>query len=169
MGCKVIDLVRRAYPSLDEGAKVAEGARLMASRDLGSVVVTRDGRVVGIFTERDLLKRVVASGGDPETLTLGEVASRNLVSISHDSTCRAAVRAMQANLCRRLLVYRGDHYVGLVKLSDLAHSMAGRGFGGDNLVNAVGAVTVALAVSVIALLLFQLPEVFEMAGGLYSR
>jgi signal-transduction protein with cAMP-binding, CBS, and nucleotidyltransferase domain len=169
MGRKVIDLVRRSYPSLDEGARVAEAARLMARQDLGSVVVTREGRAVGLFTERDLLKRVVAVGRDPESLALGDVCTRNLVSIPHDSNCREAVRSMQVNRCRRLLVYRGEHYVGLVKLSDLAHAMANRGSGSDILLNAMGAVTAALAIGVVAVLLFQLPEVFEMAGQLSPR
>ena len=162
MGCKVIDLVRRAYPSLDVRSSVAEAARFMADRDLGSVIVTREGRPVGIFTERDLLKRVVAIGQDPGVITLEGVHSRNLVSIPHDSSCREAVRAMQANLCRRLLVYRDNHFVGLIKLSDLAHAMAGRGSGSDLLVNAMGLVTFALAIGVIAVLLFQFPEVYQM-------
>lgn len=169
MGCKVFDLVRRAYPSLDEGAKVVEAARLMAERDLGSVVVTREGTVVGLFTERDLLKRVVAEGGDPETLALRDVCTRSLVSIPHDSSCGAAVRTMQANRCRRLLVYRGEHFEGLVKLPDLAHAMASRGFRSDVLINTMGAVTAALAIGVIGMLLFQLPAVVQIAGQISSR
>jgi len=164
MGCKVNQLLRRAYPALDERSKVIEAAQCMAQRDLGSVIVTREGRPVGIFTERDLLKRVVGPGRDPQTVTLDEVCTRNLVSISHDSTCREAVRTMQANLCRRLLVYRDNQFVGLIKLSDLAHTMAGRGYRSDLLVNAMGLVTFALAIGVIAALLFQFPEVYHMAA-----
>jgi len=164
MGCKVSDLVRPAYPSMDERSRVMEAAHLMAERDLGSVVVTREGRPVGIFTERDLLKRVVSLGLDPATVILSEVCSRNLVSIAHDSSCREAVRAMQANLCRRLLVYRNDQFMGVLKLTDLAHAMAGRGYRSDLLVNAMVLITFALAIGVIAALLFQFPEVYHMAA-----
>jgi len=164
MGCKVKDLVRRAYPTLDEGAAVAEAARVMAGRDAGCIMVTRNDRVVGIFSERDLLKRVVAAGRDPNTLPLKDVCSFNLISIPDDASCRTAVQTMEANLCRRLLVYRGRQFVGLVKLQDIASAMAARTSKSDLLINAIGAVTAALAIGVIAMLLVQLPDVFRMAG-----
>jgi signal-transduction protein with cAMP-binding, CBS, and nucleotidyltransferase domain len=164
MGCKIKNLVSRSYPTLNEGASVAEAARIMSSRNAGSVMVTRDERVVGIFSERDLLKRVVAAGRDPDALQLGDVCTYDLISISHDSSCRTAVQTMQTNRCRRLLVYRGDQFIGIVKLKDLAHAMAERTSTSDLLVNTIGAVTAALAVGVIAMLLLQLPDVFQMAG-----
>lgn len=164
MACKTIDLVRRTYPTLSEGASVTTAAKLMAERDVGSVMVEREGRIVGVFSERDLLKRVVAVGRDPSTLTLAEVSTFHLVSIPHDSDCRAAVRTMQSNRVRRLLVYRGSQFLGIVKLRDLAGAMAARSKASDLLVNTVGAITAAVAVGVIAMLLFQLPDMFQIAG-----
>ncbi len=164
MGCKVEELIREKVPSLEEGATVREAARLMASRNLGSCVVTRNGQAVGLFTERDLLTRVVADGRDPSALTLAEVCSRNLVSVGHDSTCREAVMKMQSHRCRRLLVYRGERFLGLVKLTDLAYAMASRGPQTNTLVNALGAVTFAVAIGVIAMLLIQLPELMQFAA-----
>jgi CBS domain-containing protein len=54
----------------------------MADRDLGSVLVASNGKVIGVFTEKDLVKRVIAPGKDPKTLTLSDVCSRSLISVS---------------------------------------------------------------------------------------
>jgi len=165
MSCKIDALIDEAVPSLDEGSSVQQGAELMAERNLASVVVTRGGQVVGLFTERDLLRRVVAAGRDTRSVPIGDVCNRNLVGISHDSTCRAAVEKMQANLCRRLLVYRCERFVGIVHLTDVAHAMAKTARKTDLLVNVFGAVTLAVVIGVIALLLFQLPAMFQLAAS----
>jgi len=169
MSCKVDALVRESVASLNEDATVQQAAELMAQRNLGSLVVTRDGEEVGLFTERDLLRRVVGLGRDPRALSVGDVCTRNLVSISHDKDCRAALETMQAHRCRRLLVYRGQYFVGLVTLTDVAHEMAGKGRGKDLVVNAMGAVTLVVAVFVIAMLLFQLPEMLQFAERVTGR
>jgi CBS domain-containing protein len=169
LGCKIQDFVRESVASLEESATVEDAAALMAARDLGSVVVMAGGQVVGLFTERDLLRRVVSVGKDPRTLTLREVCTRDLVSIAYDSTCRQAVRKMQAHHCRRLLVHRREHFVGLVKLTDLAHAMAASGRGTDFLVNAMGGATLTVVLLVIAMLLFQLPAMVELVAQISAR
>lgn len=164
MACKIESLIHEAVASLEESASVRQAAELMAQRNVGSLVVTRDGQVVGLFTERDLLRRVVGAGREPGALLLGEVCTRDLVSASHDSTCRSAVEKMHANLCRRLLVFRGHRFVGLVSLTDVAHAMAHKAGRKDLLVNTLGAITLAVIVGVIAMLLLQLPEMLQFAG-----
>ena len=164
MSCKVEELVREEVPSLEEATTVQEAARLMTTRNVGSCVVTRDGEVVGLFTERDLLTRVVAEGRDPSALSLGEVCSHDLVRVDHDISCREAVMKMQARLCQRVLVYRGQRLLGLLKLPDLAYAMASRNRRKDVVLNAIGAVTLAVAVGVIAMLLLQLPELVNFVG-----
>ncbi len=169
MACRIGSLVRETVPTLDEGAPVQEAAQLMARADMGSLVVTSGGKVVGLFTERDLLRRVVGAGHDPKTLRLGDVCSRDLVTIAHDSTCRQAEGRMHAHACRRLLVYRGSQFLGLVKLTDVAHAMASSDRGKDLLVNALGAITLAVAIGVIAMLLFQLPAMLQLAEQVMGR
>jgi len=164
MACTIDSLVHEAVASLEEGASVQQAAELMAERNQGSLVVTREGQVIGLFTERDLLRRVVSAGLQPKNLTLGEVCTRDLVSASHNSSCRDAIEKMHKNVCRRLLVYRGHRFIGLVSLTDVAHAMASKGGGRDLVLNTLGAITVAVAMFVIALLLFQLPEMLQLAG-----
>jgi CBS domain-containing protein len=163
MACRIENWIRREVPLLDEGATVLDGVRLMDERKVGSLVVTRQGRVTGLFTERDLLRRVVGAGRRAEEVTLGEVCSETLVTIPHDATCLKAVAKMEAHGCRRLVAYRGDQYLGLVKLTDLAHALAQHGRKRkDTLINALGFATLAAAVGVIALLLLQLPDMLQL-------
>jgi signal-transduction protein with cAMP-binding, CBS, and nucleotidyltransferase domain len=169
MSCKINNLIRESLVSLDEASSVQQAAELMAQQNLGSLVVTDDGRVAGLFTERDLLRRVIGVGRDPRTLTVGEVCSRNLVSIPYDSTCEQAVHLMRNHMCRRLVVYRGDSFFGLVKLTDVAHAMADRGGRKDLVVNLFGAVTLMVAISVIAMMFYQLPSMVHLAEQVTGR
>ena len=169
MACKVDSLIHEAAVTLEEDASVQRAAELMTQRNVGSLLVTRDGEVRGLFTERDLLRRVVGARRDPQDLRLGDVCTRNLVSISHDSSCRLAIEKMQANLCRRLLVYRGRRFAGLVNLTDVAHAMAERRRGKDFVVNALGAITLVVAIGVIVVLLLQLPDMLQVAERVTAR
>jgi signal-transduction protein with cAMP-binding, CBS, and nucleotidyltransferase domain len=169
MACRIEGLIRREIPLLDEQVSVLEGARRMAERNVGSLVVTRQGQVVGLFTEQDLVRRVVGRGLRAEEVRLGEVCSENLVTIEHDATCIKAVAKMEAHGCRRLVAYRRGEYLGLVKLTDMAHALADDGRKGkDVLLNALGMATIAAAVGVIILLLSQLPSMLQLADRVSS-
>jgi signal-transduction protein with cAMP-binding, CBS, and nucleotidyltransferase domain len=152
--------------SLDEGASVREAAERMAAARTGSLTVLREGAVVGLFTEQDLVRRVVAAGLTPAETQLGSVCTRNLISVPAECNCLRAIATMRLHRCRRLLVYRGGTFLGVATLTDLAHAIARQGGIKDTLASAFGLVTVAVAVGVIALLLFQLPEMMELGGHL---
>lgn len=166
MACSVADLVHESIVSLEEHANVQQAAALMAQHKVGSLVVTSEGRVAGLFTEQDLVRRVVGPGKDPNSVILADVCTRNLLSVPYDSKCLTAMAKMQAHRCRRLLVFRGNQFLGLVSLTDLAHAIAGMRRGNDLVVNVIGAITLAVAVGVIAILLLQLPEMLQLAEQL---
>ena len=165
MPCNVSDFVRESPLFYDENTTVAEAVRGMADRNLGSVIVTAANEVAGLFTERDLVKRVLAVDLDPSNTTLGKVCSRRLVSITADASCREAVLKMHANGFRRLLVYRGSHLVGLVKMQDLALGIAAKETHRDWIPNAIVGLTLTLVLTVIVLLIAQLPEVVAVVTG----
>jgi signal-transduction protein with cAMP-binding, CBS, and nucleotidyltransferase domain len=169
MRCTVDELVSEGVATLEEDASVQQAAQLMAEQDLGSLVLTRGGRAVGVFTESDLLRRVVAAGREPVSLPVGEVCTRNLVSVPYDCECLRAIAKMQAHQCRRLLVFRGERLLGLVHITDLAHAMADKRRRKDFLVNALGALTLAVALGVIAMLVYEFPDVQRLAVGAMER
>ncbi|MGD8590388.1 MAG: CBS domain-containing protein [Chromatiales bacterium] len=162
MPCIVNNYVRERLATLDEKSTAVEGSRLMQERDVGSVIVTRNDEVLGIFTQQDMMRRVINRGQDPATISIGEVCSTNLVTITADASCREAILKMRANGCHRLFVYRGSQFLGLVKLHDLANGIAVQEKKHNWLPNLIVGLTVALVVVVIILLVFQLPEMLNI-------
>ncbi|MES9971079.1 MAG: CBS domain-containing protein [Candidatus Thiodiazotropha sp.] len=163
MACHLSNIISESVTSLDSGTDVQTAAAYMAERELGSLVVTENGEVVGLFTERDLLKRVVGAGKDPTALKLGEVCTRNLISASYDSSCTYAIKLMRRNRCRRLLVYRNDNLKGVINMSDVAHALADHSSSKNILVNFVGGITLVVVLVVIGMLISHIPDMMQLA------
>jgi CBS domain-containing protein len=99
-------------------ATVREAAREMRAQGVGAVLVTRDGRLDGIFTERDMVNRVVAAGRDPDTTTLSEVMTRQPDTIAPDASAIEALRRMNDGGFRHLPVVDRGRLVGIVSRRD---------------------------------------------------
>jgi CBS domain-containing protein len=107
--------------ALEATATVMDAAELMRERDIGDVVVLEDDRLYGILTDRDIVVRVLAEGGDPAAVTVGEICSRDLTTISPTASLGTAVRLIREKAIRRLPVVEDDGMVvGIVSLGDLA-------------------------------------------------
>jgi CBS domain-containing protein len=91
----------------------------MASKRIGAVSVLDGDKLVGIFSERDLLTRVVVAGLDPAATKVVEVMSRNLVFGAPGDSYESCISKMQRHRCRHLPIVDGDHVVGMVSLRDL--------------------------------------------------
>jgi len=164
MACRIEHFVRESVASLEEDNTVQQAVELMADQNVGSLVVTRKGKVVGLFTERDLVKRVVGPGKPPGTLTIKEVATTTcLITVAHDTSCEEAINKMRSNSCRRLLVYRGDRFMGLVNLPNLAFALAESSSGRNVLANIFVGIAVVVAISVIIMLILLFPDMLNVA------
>jgi CBS domain-containing protein len=106
--------------SCDPSTTAVEAAKVMASEDVGSVPVVKDSRLVGLVTDRDLVVRVLAEGRDPNSTTLGEIASSDLETVSPDDDLDTVLRKMASSQVRRLPVVEGDQLVGIVAQADVA-------------------------------------------------
>jgi CBS domain-containing protein len=101
-------------------ATIVDAARLMRDRDIGPLIVVDSDRVQGIVTDRDIVVRAVADGRDPSSVTIGEVCSEDVETISPDEPISDAVRRMEQRDVRRLPVVEGGRPVGIVSMGDLA-------------------------------------------------
>lgn len=109
--------------SMPETATVLEAARGMAARRIGAVPVMRDGKLIGLFTERDLLNRVVAEGTDPAGITLDQVMTPDPVTISMERSLADALNTMFDNRFRHLPVMSRDgNLVGVMSRRDIPAS-----------------------------------------------
>jgi CBS domain-containing protein len=98
---------------------VREAARLMTQRRIGAAMVLSEGRLVGIFSERDLTHRVVAPGLDPDVTLVGQVMSSNPVTIGPRDSATEALELMRTHNFRHLPVVDGGRAVGMVSVRDL--------------------------------------------------
>jgi CBS domain-containing protein len=114
--------VVRNVALLDESKTVLDAAQLMVDRYIGSVVVTRDTDVCGIFTERDLM-RIVAQRQDTSNIPLKDVMRTDLARAQPHDTVEECLATMRTNRCRHLVVFEDEHFVGIVSLRDMAMLM----------------------------------------------
>jgi CBS domain-containing protein len=106
--------------TVDASASLVDAAREMRDGDVGDVVVTREGRVTGILTDRDIVIRGVAEGRAPESIPVREVATEDVRVLEPSQSLDAAVQAMREHDIRRLPVVDGGRPVGIVSLGDVA-------------------------------------------------
>jgi CBS domain-containing protein len=109
---------------VDPETTVLEASRLMNDRGVGSVLVMTDGALTGIFTERDLMRRVVAVDRLPGATKVGEVMTSSLVTCTPDATMQDCGTVMSERRIRHLPVVDESGVVGLVTTGDLlAHEL----------------------------------------------
>lgn len=102
---------------------VGEAIAAMNQRRIGSILVMDGDRLVGIFTERDVLTRVVPQQLDPRRTPVGEVMTRNPMTITPTRTVQEAMMIMTDSRKRHLPVVQGGKVVGLVSIGDLTRWM----------------------------------------------
>lgn len=105
--------------AIDPQASVAEAVELMNELRIGSLVVIDGEEIVGIFTERDVLRRVVAACVDPRTTLVSSVMTRELITVEPMTTLAMALSLITEHRCRHLPVVEDGRLVGLVSAGDL--------------------------------------------------
>lgn len=116
--------------TVDAGATVIEAVNALAAHRIGAVLIrNEDGLVDGIFTERDLMLRVVHAGRDPQTTAISMVMTRDVRFVSPGTTVEAAMALMHVNRFRHLLVMDGPHVYGLVSMGDMTNYLIRHGEG----------------------------------------
>jgi CBS domain-containing protein len=114
------DLTRaKEFYSVTSDQSVYDAALYMADKDIGAVPVLQDNRFVGIFSERDVMRRVIVPGLDSRKTLLGDVMTRDVVVATEDETIAEVRAKMQINRVRHMPVIKGDHVVGFLSLRDL--------------------------------------------------
>jgi CBS domain-containing protein len=120
MGTSIKEVMTSDVRACEPNATVVDVAKLMAKEDVGPIPVVEEGRLVGLVTDRDIVVRVIAEGRDPNATTVGEIASRDLVTVSPDEDLDGALQLLAQHQVRRLPVVDGDRLVGIVAQADIA-------------------------------------------------
>jgi CBS domain-containing protein len=120
MAKSVRDAMTQDPRSIGASASVVEAARLMREQHIGSLPVTEDERLVGMITDRDITTRVVAESAVPEATSVGDVYSRDLISVEPNKDLDEALKLMARHQVRRLPVVENGRLVGMVAQADIA-------------------------------------------------
>lgn len=120
-----IDSVSRLNPTaplgVDPGQSVAEAVKLMRDQKVGCLLVCREGRLVGIFTERDLMRKVLAAG-KPLTTSVGDCMTPEPVVVHPKESISAAIRRMEEGGYRHLpVVDEAGRPVGVLSVKRIVH------------------------------------------------
>ena len=116
----IFDLVKnRATHSASATQTVLIAARQMVAHKIGAVPVLQEGKLVGIFSERDIMSRVVAEGLDPASITVGEVMTANPLVVGPTESVENCMVLMKQHGFRHLPIWDGKEMIGLISLRDL--------------------------------------------------
>jgi CBS domain-containing protein len=117
---KVEDVMVKEVITIDENSTVKEAADVMNKFEIGCLIAVKKGKAMGIITERDLLKRVVAEAKDSNKTKVKDIMSSPLVVVEPSMDLDEAVRLMFQMKIKKLPVVDGKRLVGLVSLTDIA-------------------------------------------------
>jgi CBS domain-containing protein len=109
---------RKTY-SIDAASTVLEAARFMTEHNIGALPVVRNGQLAGIFSERDIMNRVVAAGRTPGHTSVSEVMTANPRSVRLDESLDECLFIMHEFGFRHLPIVDGKELKGLVSLRDI--------------------------------------------------
>ena len=110
---------QRPLFSVNRDQTVAEVVRFMAEKNIGAVPVLNNNRLVGVFSERDVIRRVIARGLDAASVSVADVMTTTIVVAESDESYESCLKKMKQAHCRHLPVVKGDQLLGIVSLRDL--------------------------------------------------
>lgn len=102
---------------------VYDALKLMADKDVGALLVMRDGKVVGIFSERDYARKVILKGRSSKKIAVSEIMSPHVIFITPDQPCEKGLALMTAAHVRHLPVFEGERLSGVVSIGDLVNAV----------------------------------------------
>ncbi len=120
MATSINEVMTHDPRTVSADSTLTEAARFMRDDDIGALVVEREGSIAGIVTDRDIVVGAVASGRDPSSTPVEEVATRNVVTVTPDQDVEDVRRLMREHDVRRIVVEQDGRPAGIVALGDLA-------------------------------------------------
>jgi CBS domain-containing protein len=120
MGQSIKEVMTGDPHTVSTDATLEDAAREMKSDDIGAVLVEEKGSVAGILTDRDIVVRAIAEGRDPSSTKVGDVASRDVKTLTPDSSVEDAIEIVREHHVRRIPVVQDGRPAGIVSIGDLA-------------------------------------------------
>jgi CBS domain-containing protein len=107
--------------SISPDATVFEAIQMMADKNIGALLVTENGKLAGIISERDYTRKVMLKGKSSKTTAVREILSSNVTHVSPSSTVEECMRLMTDHHFRHLPVLDGERIAGIISIGDLVN------------------------------------------------
>jgi len=108
--------------SVSPETTISEALQLMIKNQVGAMLIKDKDEIVGIWTERDLMRNTVTAGFDPKTAKIGDYMTTGLLSAPHDNSCYELLDKFLGMRLRHLLIMKEEKYIGLVSIGDVIKS-----------------------------------------------
>jgi CBS domain-containing protein len=116
------ELMVKNVITLEKDISVQDAARMMNENGIGCLVAVDNGEIIGILTERDLLRRVLETCKNPKETKVSEIMTKNVIVGDPNMELVEATRLMFQNKVKKLPIVEGDRLVGLITLTDIARA-----------------------------------------------
>lgn len=121
MAEKIRDIMHRGVQTVNRNSPIHEAAMKMRDHHIGDVIVMENNQPFGICTDRDIVVNAIADRRGLDT-PVGEICSRNLITVKPDDSLDQAIQLMRSHSIRRIPVMENNQCVGFVSLGDLARA-----------------------------------------------
>lgn len=119
---EILDKKGHVYWYVNPDNTVFEALELMASKDVGSLLVLQNGQLVGIFSERDYARKVILQGLASKVSKVSEIMTRNVMCVNPDTTVEESMAIMTSKHIRHLPVLDNNNLVGVISIGDVVNS-----------------------------------------------
>ncbi len=117
------EIMTTNFHVIPHDATIQQAAKMMRDHDIGLLPVTDNDKMIGTVTDRDVVVRIIANGGDTSTIPVSQAMTGHLIYTYEDRDVNEAVSIMQQKQVRRLIVVnQAEQVVGLVSLSDITRA-----------------------------------------------
>jgi len=117
---KVRDVMTSSVDWVTPDTSVVKVAQLMKKDDVGSIPICKENRLIGMITDRDIVLKVVAAGGNTNNISAKDIMNTDIISVSADQDVHEAANLMSKYQIRRLPVLETGKLVGILAIGDLA-------------------------------------------------
>jgi CBS domain-containing protein len=105
--------------SVEPGVTVFKAIQIMCDKNIGGLLITNNGKLVGIFTERDYARKLILKGKSSKDTLIKELMTENPITVSPDSSIDDCMQTMSNKRIRHLPVVEGDKLVGMISIGDV--------------------------------------------------
>ncbi len=123
---KIKDVLKSKSPniwSISSNETAYKALEILAGKDIGALLVIDEGKLVGIFSERDYARKVILKGKSSKVTTVGELMTKEVYSITTDKTVEECMALMTATHCRHMPVFENNQLIGIVTIGDVVNAI----------------------------------------------